>query len=82
MKVGSSSMHSQSSYAPSVGGGSVAGVNHNGFDLADIELEGNLQKYVRLVQKNLLKEIDNEAVLMSYGIDVNNIPAPVNLENQ
>ena len=68
-------MHSQSSYAPSVGGGSVAGVNHNGFDLADIELEGNLQKYVRLVQKNLLKEIDNEAVLMSYGIDVNNIPS-------
>ena len=27
-------------------------------------------KYVRMVQKGLVKEIDNEAVLAAYGIDV------------
>lgn len=68
MKMGSSSIISQSSFAASAGGGSVAGAG--GFEFDDIEIEGNLQKYVRMVQKGLLKEIDNQAVLMSYGINV------------
>lgn len=54
---GSTSMISQSSFAASVGGGSAAGAG--GFDFEDIELEGNLQKYLKAVQKGLLKEIDN-----------------------
>ena len=68
MKAGSNSMISQSSFALSVGGGSAAGAG--GFDFEDIEIEGNVQKFVKLVQKGLLKEIDNQAVLMAYGIDV------------
>ena len=44
-----------------------------GFDFEDMEIEGNLQKYVRMVQKGLLKEIDNQAVLMAYGIDVTQV---------
>ena len=40
MKLGSSSMISQSSFAASAGGGSVAGAG--GFDFEDIEIEGNL----------------------------------------
>ena len=39
--MGSASMVSQSSFAASVGGGSVGGAG-NGFDFEDIELEGNL----------------------------------------
>lgn len=50
-------MISQSSFAASAGGGSAAGAG--GFDFEDIELEGNLQKYLKAVQKGLLKEIDN-----------------------
>ena len=51
-------MVSHSSFGGSVGGGgSVSGAQ--GFDFEDIQIEGNLIKYVRLVQKGLLKEIDN-----------------------
>ena len=50
-------MMSQSSFAASAGGGSVGGAG--GFDFEDIELEGGIQKYVKIVQKGLLKEIDN-----------------------
>ena len=57
MKQGSQSMMSQSSFAASAGGGSVGGAG--GFEFEDIELEGGIQKYVKIVQKGLLKEIDN-----------------------
>ena len=71
MRRGSNQMISHSSFAGSVGGGSVAGAGiANGFDLEDLEMENNLKKYVRMVQKGLVKEIDNEAVLVSYGIDI------------
>jgi len=67
-------MISHSSFAGSVGGGSVAGAGPaNGFDLEDLEMENNLKKYVRMVQKGLLKEIDNQAVLASYGIDISSL---------
>ena len=56
-RQGSNSLISHSSFAGSVGGGSAAGAG--GFDFEDIEIEGNLMKYVRMVQKGLLKEIDN-----------------------
>ena len=52
----------------SVGGGSVAG--GGGFDFADMDIEGGLHKYVKKVQIDLLREIDNEAILAAYGIDV------------
>ena len=77
IKAGSSSMVSQSSFAVSAGGGSQAGAA--GFDFEDIEIENNIQKYVKLVQKGLIKEIDNQAVLMSYGIDLTQIQ-PTDLE--
>lgn len=74
MRRGSNQMISHSSFAGSVGGGSVAGAGPaNGFDLEDLEMENNLKKYVRMVQKGLLKEIDNEAVLASYGIDISSL---------
>ena len=47
VRHGSNSMISQSSFAASVGGGSAAGAG--GFDFDDIEIEGNLQKYVKTV---------------------------------
>lgn len=56
--------------AASAGGGSVAGANAAGFDLADMTIESGLQKYIRRVQVDLLKTIDNEAVLNAYGIEV------------
>ena len=71
MNRGSASVISQSSFAASAGGGSAVGAA--GFDFEDIELEGNLQKYVRIVQKNLVREIDNRAVLEAYGIKVADI---------
>lgn len=50
MKSGSASMVSQSSFAASVGGGSAAGgYANNGFDFEDMEIEGNLQKYLKKV---------------------------------
>ena len=76
-RQGSNSLVSHSSFAASsVGGGSVGG-QAAGFDFEDIEIEGNLMKYVRLVQKDLIKEIDNQAVLASYGIDVTVITSPI-----
>ena len=63
-------MISQSSFAASAGGGSAAGAA--GFDFEDIELEGNLHKFVKIVQKNLVREIDNRAVLEAYGIVIGN----------
>lgn len=75
---GVNNMISHSSFAASsVGGGSVAGAG--GFDFEDIEIEGNLMKYVRMVQKGLIKEIDNEAVLAAYGIDVTMVASPSRL---
>ena len=47
MKMGSASVVSHSSFGGSVGGGSTAGAV--GFDFEDMEIEGNLMKYVRLV---------------------------------
>ena len=46
-RQGSNSLISHSSFAGSVGGGSAAGAG--GFDFEDIEIEGNLMKYVRMV---------------------------------
>ena len=75
---GSNSLISHSSFAGSVGGGgSVAGAA--GFDFEDIEIEGNLMKYVRMVQKGLVKEIDNQAVLAAYGIEINQPDSPTRL---
>ena len=33
-------------------------------------------KYVRMVQKGLIKEIDNEAVLAAYGIELAELASP------
>lgn len=55
----------------SVGGGSVAGAG--GFDFADMGIEGGLHKYVKKVQIDLLKEIDNQAILAAYGIDISKV---------
>ena len=33
-------------------------------------------KYVRMVQKGLIKEIDNEVVLAAYGIELAELASP------
>ena len=63
----SASMASQGSMGHSVGGGSV---NDGGFDVESQNLEANVYKNLKVIQKKYLKEIDNKAVLLSYGIDI------------
>ena len=68
-------MMSQGSQAYSVaGGGSVLG--GGGFQFDDDEVGVDIVKSVRRMQKDMLKEIDNYSVLLSYGIDTNDIKPP------
>ena len=39
-----------------------------GFDVESQNLEANVYKTLKVIQKGYLKEIDNKAVLNSYGI--------------
>ena len=65
----SMSMMSQGSQGHSIaGGGSVLG--GGGFQFDEDEIGPDIKKLVRRMEKDLLKEIDNHAVLLSYGIDV------------
>ena len=60
-------MMSQGSQGHSYGGGgSIIG---GGFQFEDDEIGPDVIKSVRRMQKDMLKEIDNYAVLLSYGID-------------
>ena len=63
--MSSMSMASQGSFAPSGGGGSVF---DGGFDVESQNLDANVLKNLKMIQKRFLKEIDNFAVLLSYGI--------------
>ena len=63
----SASMISQGSQIHSAaGGGSVLG---GGFQFEDDEVGVDIEKKVRKIQKPMIRELDNKAVLLSYGID-------------
>ena len=63
----SASMISQGSQILSAaGGGSVLG---GGFQFEDDEVGVDIEKKVRKIQKPMIREVDNKALLLSYGID-------------
>ena len=77
-------MMSQGSQAVSqaysiAGGGSVLG--GGGFQFDDDEVGVDVVKSVRRMQKDMLKEIDNYAVLKSYGIEINDAKNPAQRQN-
>ena len=70
----SASMFSQGSQIHSAaGGGSVLG---GGFQFEDDEVGFDIEKKVRKLQKPLIRELDNKAVLLSYGIDTDLVKPP------
>ena len=60
--VGESSLHHP-------GGGGSINISM-GFSFADNEIEPDVHRSIKKIQKDLLKQIDNYELLMSYGIDV------------
>ena len=71
----SASMISQGSQIHSAaGGGSVLG---GGFQFEDDEVGVDIEKKVRKIQKPMIRELDNKAVLLSYGIDTDLIKTRV-----